>query len=66
MILVSEGFDVHTAASRKAAKAALAQSSYEIVVTDLQHGKQNLWLRGRSCRSGTGEKTSYGGGERVP
>jgi len=30
-----EGFDVHTAASGKAAKAALAQSSYDIVITDL-------------------------------
>jgi CheY-like chemotaxis protein len=35
MILVSEGFDVHTAASGRGAKAALARTSYDVVVTDL-------------------------------
>ncbi len=35
MILKSEGFDVETASSGKAAKAALLQSSFDMVVTDL-------------------------------
>jgi CheY-like chemotaxis protein len=35
MILTSEGFDVHTAASGKAAKAALVQTSFDVVLTDL-------------------------------
>jgi CheY-like chemotaxis protein len=35
MILISEGFDVHTAASAKAAKAALVQISFDVIVTDL-------------------------------
>lgn len=35
MILKSEGFDVETASSGKAAKAALVQTSFDVVVTDL-------------------------------
>jgi CheY-like chemotaxis protein len=35
MILMSEGFDVHTETSGKGAKAALAQTSFDVVVTDL-------------------------------
>lgn len=35
LILKSEGFDVQTAASGHAAKAALAQTAFDVVVTDL-------------------------------
>ncbi|MCU1269630.1 MAG: response regulator receiver protein [Acidobacteriaceae bacterium] len=35
LILKSEGFDVETASSGKAAKAALLQTSFDMVVTDL-------------------------------
>lgn len=35
MILKSEGFDVETASSGKAAKAALVQTSFDVVLTDL-------------------------------
>jgi two-component system KDP operon response regulator KdpE len=35
MTLTSEGFDVHTATSGKEAKAALVQTSFDVVVTDL-------------------------------
>lgn len=35
LILKSEGFDVETASSGKAAKAALVQTSFDLVVTDL-------------------------------
>jgi DNA-binding response OmpR family regulator len=35
LILKSKGFDVHTADSGKAAKAALVQTSFDVVVTDL-------------------------------
>ncbi len=35
LILKSEGFDVETASSGKAAKAALFQNSFDVVLTDL-------------------------------
>ena len=35
MILKSEGFDVETASSSRAAKAALVQTAFDVVVTDL-------------------------------
>jgi DNA-binding response OmpR family regulator len=35
LILKSEGFDVHTAASGKAAKEALVRISFDVVLTDL-------------------------------
>ncbi|HKW16533.1 MAG TPA: response regulator [Terriglobales bacterium] len=35
MVLEGEGFDVHTASSGRAAKAALAHSTFDVILTDL-------------------------------
>lgn len=35
MVLEGEGFEVHTASSGKAAKVALAESAFDVILTDL-------------------------------